>query len=306
MNREIIETAERQHGVTTFGHAVSLSTPDGAKWEMRSGRWSPLGAGVYRLRGAPRTWEQRVMALTLAAGPAAAASHRSAAALLGVPGFERRGVPEVTTPRHRRHRDPSTIVHRWRFFPDSHLTVVDGIVTTRVARTLVDLAGVLHPGRTERAVDCCLGGGIVSLESLRSTFGELAGRGRRGTAVMRAILDARPPQYVAPESELEIRFLELVRAAGLPDPARQLDTGDADGWIGRVDFAYPACGLLIELDGRANHSARLDRDADARRDARLREGGWRRVERVRWADVTVHGQDLVAGLRRQLAGCPSR
>jgi hypothetical protein len=301
MNREILETAERQHGVTTFDVAVSVATLDGAKWEMRSGRWSPMGAGVYRLRGAPRTWEQQVMALTLAAGPTAAASHRSAAALLGVPGFERRGVPEVTTPRHRRHRNPSTIVHRWRPFPDSHLTIIDGIVTTRVARTLVDLAGVLPPGRTERAVDSCLGARMVSLESLHSTFRELAGRGRRGTAVMRAILDERPPEYVAPESELEIRFLELVRAAGLPDPVRQLDTGDADGWIGRVDFAYPARGLLIELDGRANHSTRLDREADARRDARLREAGWRRVERVVWADVALHGEDLVAGLRRQLA-----
>ncbi|MGH7301075.1 MAG: hypothetical protein ACREJE_11740, partial [Candidatus Rokuibacteriota bacterium] len=276
MNRKIIETAEKHHGVTTFGLAVSVASLDGARSELRSDRWVRM-AGAYRLRGAPQTWEQSVAALTLAAGPSAAASHRSAAALLGIPGFERSGPAEVTTPRTRRHRDPTTIVHRWRPFPDQHLTVVEGIVTTRVARTLVDLAGVLHPRRTERAVDSALGARMVALGSLHATFRELAGRGRKGTAAMRAILEARPEGYAAPESELEVRFLALLRDAGLPEPVRQLNAGDDDGWIGRVDFAYPAQRVLIELDGRAYHTAKLDRDADRTRDARLRGAGWRTV-----------------------------
>ena len=76
----------------------------------------------------------------------------------------------MTTPRARRHRAAPGIVHRWRPFPDHHLTVLNGIVTTRSARTLVDLAGVLHPRRTERAVDNCLAAGSVSLVSLHATF----------------------------------------------------------------------------------------------------------------------------------------
>lgn len=93
------------------------------------------------------------MPLVLASGPVAAASHRSAAALLAIPGFDRAGPVEVITPRLRRHRDSNHRVHRWRALPDHHLTVVEGIATTRVARTLVDLAGVLPQGRTVRAVD---------------------------------------------------------------------------------------------------------------------------------------------------------
>jgi hypothetical protein len=305
MNREIVEGAERQHGVTTFGRAVAQAGPDAARSELRSGRWSPVAMGVYRIRGAPQTWEQRVMALTLAAGPAAAASHRSAAALLGMPGFERSGPPEVTTPRSRRHRDPASVVHRWRPFPDHHLTVVEGIATTRVARTLVDLAGVLHPGRTERAVDSCLGARMVSLATLHATFGELARPGRKGVAAMRAILADRPDTYVAPESELEARFLALIRAAGLPAPVRQLDTGDEDGWIGRVDYGYPWCSVLFELDGRANHTAKLDREADEHRDTRLRAAGWRHVERFGWADVAVHPQAVVARVRAHVTS-PNR
>jgi len=188
-------------------------------------------------------------------------------------------------------------VHRWRPFPAEHLTVVDGIVTTRVARTLVDLAGVLHPGRTERIVDSSLAAGLVSLGTLRTTFADMAGRGRRGAAVMRAIVDARGAGYVAPESELEARFLALVRGAGLPEPVRQLDVGSVDGWVGRVDVGFPAAKVIVELDGRTHHSSKLDREADARRDARLRAAGWRHIERFGWVEVTVSPDAVLARLR---------
>lgn len=170
---------------------------------------------------------------------------------------------------------------------------------------MVDLAGVLHPRRTERAVDSCLGAGIVSLASLHATFLELAGRGRTGTAVMRAILDDRTEGYVAPESELEARFLDLVRAAGLPEPVRQLDAGSDDRWVGRVDFAYPPFKLLLELDGRVHHSAKLDQEADEARDSILRAAGWR-ILRVTWHDITVAATALIRRLRlalRELGSC---
>jgi hypothetical protein len=300
MNRKVVEGAEKQHGLTTFAGAAEAVGRDAAFTELRSPRWERCAPVVYRLRGAPRTWEQRVMALVLAAGPDAAASHRSAAALLGIPGFGRYGVPEVTTRRDRRHRSALGVVHRCRAFPADHLTVVDHIVATRVARTLVDLAAVLHPGRLERAVDSCLGQRMVTLDSLASTFAELAARGRPGTAAMRAILATRGTGYVAPESELEARFLAFLAANGVPEPVRQLDVGGVEGWIGRVDYAYPAVQVLIELDGRAHHTAKLDRDADARRDAGLRAAGWGVVIRITWDDLVQRPDELLARLRRAL------
>jgi len=306
MDREVAARAEVQHGVITCAQARSLgASPDAVRQRLHAGRWEALSAGVYRLCGSPPTWEQRLLALTFAAGPSAAASHRSAAALLGIPGFERRGLPEVTTPRTRRHRAPSGIVHRWRPFPNDHLTMVDGIVTTRVARTLVDLAGVLHPARTERAVDSCLAAGTVGLGTLQATFAELAGRGRSGVATMRDILAQREAGYMAPASELEARFVQLVRTGGLPEPRRQFNAGDDRGWVGRVDFVYPSARLLVELDGRRHHSAMLDRDADARRDRRLLEGGWREVVRFTWADVVERPVLVVSRLER-LLGAPPR
>lgn len=295
-----LELAEKQHSVITFEQALACGlTVKQVRHLVETGRWERLARGVYRIAGSPRTWEQRLMALTCAAGPLAAASHRSAAALLHIPGFERRGLVEVTTPRPRRHRTNDQVVHRWRPFPPHHLTVVEGIMTTRVARTLCDLAGVLHPCRVERALDSCLAMGITTPGTLQAAFFDLAGRGRKGTAVMRPLLAERSAGYVPPASELEARFRDLVRAADLPEPVRQLDVGDADAWIGRADVAYPPQRLLIELDSHLHHSSRLDREADEARDSRLRRGGWR-VIRFTWDDLVRRPDWVVAELRRLL------
>ena len=286
MDRQIAFLAERQHGVFTLEQARAAEfTRSAILHRLSSGRWERVGPGLFRVPGAPRTWEQRLSGLVLASGPVAGASHRSAAALLAIPGFDRSGTIEVITPRPRRHRDPDYRVHRWRVLPYHHLTVVDGITTTRVSRTLIDLAGLLQPSRTERAVDNCLAARTATVGSLRAVFIELAQPGRKGIALMRQLLNERGDGYVPPSSELEACFLALPRRLGVPEPARQVDVGDIEHWVGRVDFAYPEVRLVIELDSHRHHTARLDVEADSVRDARLRAAGWR-VERFNWTDIT--------------------
>ncbi|HEX2047261.1 MAG TPA: type IV toxin-antitoxin system AbiEi family antitoxin domain-containing protein [Acidimicrobiales bacterium] len=303
MGRDIVVVAEKQHGVFTLAQARDAGfTRSAIRHRLASGYWEPTPERVLRVRGSPRTWEQRVVAATLAAGPSAAASHRSAAALLGFPGFERRGPPEVTVARSQRRRTVGGVVHLWRPFPEHHLTVIDGIVTTRVPRTLVDLAGVVHPRRTARAVDNCLAAGVATFATLQEAFFDLVGRGRKGIAVMRRILAERGPAYVSPASELEVLFLERIRDAGLPEPVRQFDAGDAERWIGRVDFAYPHVRALIEVDGRRYHTSLLDREADARRDAALLAGGWSVVERFGWGDIVHRPETMISRLRYLLLG----
>lgn len=295
-----IQTLARdQHGIFTYAQALGLgATPAAIKHRLRRGTWEPLAQGVYRLAGVPLSWRQRLLALVFAAGPDAAASHRSAAALLRVPGFGP-GPLEVSTPRPRRHRTSCAAVHRSRAFPPGHLTVIDGIRTTRVARTLVDLAGVLPPSRTERAVENCLSDGIVTLASLRAMTDELGRRGRTGIALMRELLEARADGYVATASELEASFLALVRSAGLHMPVRQMHVGTDEAWVGRVDFAYPEAKLVVEVDGRRHHSAKLDLDADRARDNLLMAEGWR-IVRVTWAHLHDDPAAVVELMRRAL------
>ena len=172
-------------------------------------------------------------------------------------------------------------------------------MTTRVARTLCDLAGVLRPAKTERAIDNCLAMGVVTPGTLQAAFVDLASRGRKGTAVMRGLLAHRSEGYVPPASELEARFRDLVREADLPEPVRQLDVGDDEAWIGRVDVAYPPARVLVELDSRRHHSSKLDQEADEARDRKLERAGWRLV-RFTWDDLVERPDWVVSELRRLL------
>ncbi len=217
-----------------------------------------------------------------------AACTGSAAALLGIPGYPRGGGIEVVTSRALRERTPGARVHSSRVLPPEHLTVVEDIPTTGLARTLLDLAGVVAPLRTERALDNCLARKLVTLDAVRVATDLLARRGRPGITVMRHLLAERAAGYVALESGLEARALESFRSAGLPEPVRQLDVGDNDGWIGRVDFAYPGHRLVIEIDSDLHHSTLVDRRADQLRDRRLNAAGWR-VERVTEGELARPG-----------------
>ncbi len=161
----------------------------------------------------------------------------------------------------------------------------------------MDLAGTVPPAQTERAIDNCLSAGLVSPAALEAAVLELARPGRHGIALLRRLLDERGPGYVAPTSELEARFLRLVRAAGLPEPVRQPNVGDADGWAGRADYAYRPIRLLIELDSRRHHMSKLDFEADRDRDNRRVAAGWRPV-RFTFDQITRHPADVIDVLLR--------
>jgi hypothetical protein len=167
-----------------------------------------------------------------------------------------------------------------------------------VARTLFDLCGdrEVRPGRTARALDTALARRLVTMPALWRVLDELAERGRRGTVWMRTLLMERGHRYVPPESELEARFIALVHRYGLPVPERQVDLGDSDQWIGRVDFVWRAARLIVEVDGAEFHDGLLDRQHDAERDERLAATGWT-VLRLRWADVVDSPDQVAATLR---------
>ncbi len=236
------------------------------------------------------------MAAALDAGPGAAVSHETAAALWRLPGF----LPGPLHVSRAVGRSGSmcslATVHRTCHLPDGHLCTVQGVAVTTVARTIFDLAGVLHPGRTERAFDNALARGLTTVRAVREVVAVLSTRGRAGSAVMRQLLAARVDGYVAPESGLEARFLSIVQAAGLPLPVRQRDVGGEE-WIGRVDFLYPDERLVVEIDSDLHHSTLSDEAADAIRDRALHEAGYR-VVRIGEQLVWHRPQEVV---RRVLA-----
>jgi hypothetical protein len=164
---------------------------------------------------------------------------------------------------------------------------------------LFDLCAVVHPRRAERALDNALSRGIVTIPACWRVFADLAERGRKGTALMRELLLARGDGYVAPASELEAALLKLLREAGLPVPAREINIGDSDGWVGRVELVYRNAHVLIEADSRRHHTALMDREADLLRDNRFSSDRWH-VLRFTWEQITKRPDYVAKTVRRAL------
>jgi hypothetical protein len=263
-------------------------------------RWTELHHFVYSVGGVPSSYSGRVLAAVLALPAGSVASHRTVAALQGVPGFGPDCI-ELCSRKSLRKRVglPPAVLHGSTFLPQHHCRVVDGIPMTTVARMLFDLCAVAHPKRAERAVDNCLSRKWVTMPALWRVLDDLAIQGRNGTCAMREILMARGEGYVAPASDLEADFLALLRRAGLPLPERELDLGDADQWIGRVEFVYRAERVLIEVDSRLHHSALLDFEHDRDRDNKFAADGYR-VLRITYLMIKEQPREVERTVRRAL------
>lgn len=150
------------------------------------------------------------------------------------------------------------------------MTSVDGIPSTALARTLLDLAATLPARRLEKA--------IARAEELRildlARLGEVLVRypAHRGTALLRGALAIyAPPPFT--RSGLEERFLRLVREAGLPGPATGFNV------IGyELDAYWPELRFAVELGVFETHGSRLAFEEDPVRQEDLKLAG---VETIR-------------------------
>jgi very-short-patch-repair endonuclease len=253
---------------------------------------------VYAVVGSLRTWEQRVLAAVLAAGLGAAASRRSAAALWHLPGFGP-GPIEVTQGRALSVRTPATRVHDSTFLPPHQVRIVNGIPTTSVERTLLDLSGCEHPKRAERSLDNALAMELTTIHKLGVMLAETGRRGRPGTALTRQLLAVRSADYIPPASALEALVVAVLEAHGIEQPERQDRVGGTTAPIGRVDFIFRAARLVIEADSRRHHSSWLDVEADHRRDLLLAAAGWT-IVRVNWHQLVQEPELFVAAVRAHL------
>lgn len=126
----------------------------------------------------------------------------------------------------------------------------------------------------------------------------MRGPGVGGVGVLADLLADRRGPIVG--STLERRFLRLLRATRLPEPERQYHIRRAGRVVARVDFAYPAQRIAIELDGYAFHSGRLSFEADRARQNRIVEAGWSPV-RVTARQIADGPDEVIATVRRALA-----
>ncbi len=147
-------------------------------------------------------------------------------------------------------------VHRRRL-EEGDRAVHLGIPVTSPVRTLADLATRLTASQLEAAVNEADKRDLVDPEQLRAALGRM--RSQRGVPALARILDRQT--FALTESELERRFLRLVRRAGLPKP----ETGRLLNGF-RVDFFWPDLGLVVETDGLRYHRTPAQQARDRVRD----------------------------------------
>lgn len=286
------DLAAAQHGVVSRAQVRALEMTRSALTNEMHRSWTAVTPRVLRLNGAPPTWRQRAYAAVLDGGAGAVLSHHSAAALWEIPGF-RLDDMHVTRRRGGTRRPVRlAVVHEPILLPPAHVTLSeDGIPVTTPARTVFDLAAVVHPYRLKRTLETAWSRRLLDGVQMAHVLDDLAKRGRAGTVAIRELLKTRGPEYIPPDSGLEGRFEDVLKRAGQRPMRRQVNIG-SDHWIGRVDFVDPELPLVVQIDSSLYHGSLLDQERDAAQTAELEAGGF---EVVRLTDFEVwYEADLVA------------
>jgi hypothetical protein len=291
--------AAEHHGVFALHHLNELDvTPKARLHRLLQGRWTSPYDGVFRIAGAPETWQGALVAATWAGGDRATASHRSAAALWGVPGG-RTDVLELTCPRWRRARHDGLVVHESTRLEAVDTTIVDGIRCTTIERTIFDLCACVGPVTVDLAIDAALRRDLTTIGALLGVHDRLATKGRRGGRRFRDALASRtlgPGHDSAPE---RLVAQSLVKA-GLPEPVAQ-HVIRADGqFVARVDLAYPDARIAIEYDSFEHHTGKVALVRDSARRNALAAAGWT-VLSATAADVRGGCRHLARDLGRLFA-----
>jgi very-short-patch-repair endonuclease len=249
--------AGRQHGVIARQQLLELGfSAKAIEHRMKLGRLHPVMRGIYAVGWPQMTRKRRWMAATLACGPGAALSHRSAAALWGI-GTELPGRVDISVRRRCECRRSGIRARSRPSLQVDAIVLQDGIPVTTPAQTLLDLAVELPPLELERAVNDADKFDLIGPAELRESLD--AHGGEPGVKALRILLDRHT--FRLSDSDLEVLFRPIARAAGLPSP---LTKEAVNGF--EVDFFSPELGLVVETDGLRYHRTPSAQARDLLRD----------------------------------------
>ncbi|MBW0117384.1 type IV toxin-antitoxin system AbiEi family antitoxin domain-containing protein [Pseudonocardia sp. KRD-169] len=270
----------RQAGVVTLGQAVAAGvSASSVHRRVRSRAWDLLHPGVYLVGGHRYTDEVRIRAAWLRAGGAPAMVSGPAAAYWYRMLDQAPAVVELTVPR-RRHLRPApgmSVVRR-------DLSPVDLVIDrdlhlTAQPLTALETALALPDGSVflDRALQR-----HVRFPTLYRAY--CRNLGRRGSGAAARMISAAADRA---DSAAERLLITLLRDAGIT------------GWVlghpfgpWRIDLAFPAARLAVEVDGWAWHVDVTRFRNDRRKGNALHRGGWDLL-RYTWHDLDGSPADCV-------------
>jgi very-short-patch-repair endonuclease len=222
---------------------------------LKAGWLIQVHTGVYAVGHRPANPTARARAALLAAGPRAALSGGSAAALWGL--YQRWAFPlQLISPLQR--RIPGLRVSRCSTLVQRDIRTKDGIRVTSPARTLLDIAPRtptknLHRFHNELRMRRLINNALLI---------DVAARNPRhpGARRLRELAGASPGE--AKRSSLEIDWQNFASRYNLPDYQMNVHIAGK-----RIDVLFTPDRLVLELDGWGTHGTKLafeeDRDQDS-------------------------------------------
>lgn len=278
---------------------------------MRSGELTQTRHGVYATRAAVSkaaddkrlTHALAVKSALLCVGFDAAASHRSAALLLGLrllndppPGLVTLTRPDARKRNRQAYKD---VVFQSGTLPPQHVIKWRTIPVTSAPRTVVDLARTLPYMDAVAVADSAL----RRYGFTRGEYLAMAAWCDRWPGVQQArkvIEFADPAADSVFESCLRVRLAEW----GFEPPETQITipTEKADY---TVDFLYRRQRVIIETDGMAKFREKKDLDQHYERRQDLEDAGYTMVH-VTWHELFHEPERVKARLRKALAAAERR
>jgi hypothetical protein len=304
VDRAVADLLRSQYGVVARGQLLHAGmTRRQIAWRCETGEWVANHRGVYRSAAFPFLFEQRLMAALLAAGPAAVASHASAAWLWGL-GTSPPERPSLTVPVPRHPRVAGADVYRVNDLDNRRVRLWRNFKCTDPLRTLVDYAAVASRQDLANAVDTALSTNLVTVRAISSELERRAIRGRRGVRPLRTLLDDRGMTGGHTPSALEAATLSMLGRWKIPVRGREARTGP-DGRY-RLDISL-APRVAVEVDGFAFHWSPEAKAYDEARRNQLRLDGifllvytWRDIH----FDEERVAHEVMAALSRYAGAAP--
>jgi very-short-patch-repair endonuclease len=202
-------------------------------------------------------------------------------------------VVELTVTRRIRPPDQRMLLHYTCRDPFVDAIEIEGLPVTSAGRTILDSAAVAYRWQVEAALDDALRRKLITVDDMWRILAKSGGRGRKGSALVRALLEERDDGRPRSHSKLEIKLDRLLRSSHVAPYFRQFEVMTRSGVPADIDFAWPEAKLAVEVDGYRWHSGRRQWQSDMQRQNALAEVGWL-VLRFSWHDVTERPEYVIS------------
>ena len=300
IDARIADKARDQYGLISRAQALELGMSNSTiDRRLRDALWLRDRPGVYRFAAVRPSWYQSLMAACLQM-PGAVAYGRTAGWLYGLDGLGRQPPTplELAVERTRNPRCTDVSIFRIRKLK-GEWTHRDGIPVTHLPRTLIDLCGLLSERDAELALDSALRGRHGLKGWITRVLGKYPPHCAGAPVVMRKLLGLRKSPT---DSGLEVKFEQLLRDSGIPEPTYRSPVFDEFGRIASIDYIWADHGLVLQTHGWHWHGHRLRWQIDIEQRRRLSLDNWRLIEVTR-ADLEKPDgpREIIAMIRRGLS-----